>query len=449
MRLWQYLAATLVLGLAVPVVRAQAPSQATTVPATRTEMKEWLEGSKKVQSRLPLPPPTEEEKVRNGDRPVVNNGRLRMLYLPAELRGGDFMRGPDPGMSLDATFKTRLFWIVSRTNNCRYCLGHQEIKLTGAGMSDDQIAALDCNWAQYPEAEQAAFALARKLTYDPHRVGPADLEPLRKHYKDVQILEILFTVANNNATNRWTGAFGITQDQSAAGLLRATGKPRASYPTFLTPTSAKYRDQPSKVAPLGSRAELSARRPALEKREQVEEALAACRARNPRLPLVAADRGRALLAADWPGESVPAWVRLLANFPKAGAGRVLSLRTAEQKGNLDPLLKCQVAWIAARHDRAWYALGHAKQRLAAHGLSDDAIYALDGSWESYKPAQRAAFAFARNLTTTPEQIDDEDIAQLRKHYRDGEVAELVLHLGNAAFFNRVTEASGLPLEAKE
>ena len=52
----------------------------------------------------------------------------------------------------------------------------------------------------------------------------------------------------------------------------------------------------------------------------------------------------------------------------------------------------------------------------------------------------------RKLTATPYLIADKDVADLRKHYSDKEVAELVLHIGNAAFFDRVTEASGLRLE---
>lgn len=90
------------------------------VPATRQQMKVAIDAWKRVKPRLPLPPLTAEEKKKQGDRPVVNNGRMKMLYLPAELRGSGFKREPDKSMSLDYSFKTMLFWIVSRTNNCHY-----------------------------------------------------------------------------------------------------------------------------------------------------------------------------------------------------------------------------------------------------------------------------------------------------------------------------------------
>jgi len=103
------------------VVRAEdPPSTAPAVPLTRDEVKRMLEGWKQVKPRLPLPPATEDERKRSDGRPVVNNGRMQAHYLPAEVRGGGFSRDPDPAMSLDNTFKTELFWLVSRVSNCRY-----------------------------------------------------------------------------------------------------------------------------------------------------------------------------------------------------------------------------------------------------------------------------------------------------------------------------------------
>ena len=315
-------------------------------------------------------------------------------------------------------------------------------------MTDNQIAALDCDWEQYPEAERAAFDAARRLTNQPYRFGAADWERLRKHYKDTQILEIVFTVGNNNATTRWTGGLGIPQDDDSSALIKAIGRTKkGDFHTLATPTAAEYSTKPSQLAPPSgrSRAGSPGRRPELETREQAEAAMAAAARREPRLALVDADKARALLPEGAAGK-VPEWVRLLAHFPKAGAARVRGLRAAEDKGALSPLLRAQVAWIAARQDRAWYALGHAKKRLLALGLTEDDVYALDGSGDTRPGGERAALALARKLTSYPEEVTDADVEAVRKHYGDGEVAELVLHVCNAAFFDRVTEAANLRLE---
>jgi alkylhydroperoxidase family enzyme len=155
---------------------------------------------------------------------------------------------------------------------------------------------------------------------------------------------------------------------------------------------------------------------------------------------------RAALPDGWPSGPLPQWVRLLANFPKAGVARAESLRASEQSETLTPRLKAQIAWISARHDRAWYALGHARARLAELGVSDDAIFALGDADAEVTPAERAALDFTRKLTVDPALIDDDDFTKLRSLYSDREVAELVYQITNAAFFNRLTEVSGLRLE---
>ncbi len=60
--------------------------------------------------------------------------------------------------------------------------------------------------------------------------------------------------------------------------------------------------------------------------------------------------------------------------------------------------------------------------------------------------ERAALALTRKLTVDPALITDADIEGLRSHYSDPEVAEIVYHVTQAAFFDRVTEAAGLRLE---
>jgi hypothetical protein len=93
------------------------------VPLTRPDMKKLLEDMKDRKPRIPLPELTEEEKEKLGDRGTGYENRLRYHYLhsgEARVGAGGFSREPDPKMTLDYAFKTELFWIVSRTNNCQY-----------------------------------------------------------------------------------------------------------------------------------------------------------------------------------------------------------------------------------------------------------------------------------------------------------------------------------------
>lgn len=426
------------------------------VPATREEVKEALNNLRHRQPRLPLPPPTEDELRAARERAaaggnagglgggLVNNARMRALHLPEELKTNTGFRPQgnprerDPNQMFDYAFSTELFWIVSRVNNCHYCLGHQEHKLLSAGLDDDRIAALDGDWSQFSPAEQAAFAFTRKLTYEPHLIGDDDLARLKAQYSDPQVFEIVSLVSRYNSTNRWTDSLGIPQED---------------HREFKTPTNEKYRRFATTVAPVDlskprgtSGPAAMAQRPPLEPRAEVETRLAQCQKRTARLPVPDEAAARALLPDDWPAGSLPNWVRLMLTNGKSGLGSVTGYRTLAEKGRLNPVLRAQIAWIAARHDRAWYALGQARQRLRALSQSDSQIFALDNPTEGFTPAEQQAFKFTRKLTVAPQLIVDSDIARLRDHFTDSEVAEIVHRVTTAAYFDRLTEAAGMPVE---
>jgi alkylhydroperoxidase family enzyme len=432
------------------------------IPLTRPEMKQLIEDMKQRKPRIPLPELTAEDKEKLGDRGMGYEGRLRYHYMGGETPrpmggsggggGGNSVYGfgANPDNTLDNTFKVQLFWIVCRTNNCQYCQGHQESKLLRAGQTEDQIAALDGDWSDFPPAQQAAFAFARKFTYEPHKLADADIDALRKHYKDQQILEMVLSMAGNNAINRWKEGAGVPQNEGSGGRGGAPVEPGTKH-TYLTPTADKNKETVTKVAPLvmddksgkPTRKTVFTRAP-LESREEVEKALAAARKRMPRLPLVDEAKAREALPADWSKDSLPQWVRLLANTQ--GKNRIVSQRTAEEKGDLKPLLKAQASWIIARQDRAWYAVGQAKSKLLGLGQTEDQVYKLDGDWKDFTPTEQAMFTVAKKLAASPVVLTDDDVAAAVKLAGPRDVVQLINYVTVQASFDRITEAAGLQIE---
>ncbi|HVX14741.1 MAG TPA: hypothetical protein VHC22_26365 [Pirellulales bacterium] len=412
---------------ALPVRAGEEPSEVPKViPQVRPAVKRALEDLKQRQPRLPLAPLTDEERQAAGDRQIVNNGRMAAFYLPTSWRQG--RRGSDPGMTLDYPFTTECFWIVSRGNNCHYCLGHQEHKLAAVGLSDNRIASLDSDWSVFLPREQAAFALARQMTLAPHTVGDEDVDRLKKFFTDREIVELVYTIARFNSTNRWTDSMGIPQDrQFRDGEIR-----------FDEPTSERFLESPSLVAPSADQ-----HRPPLEPRAAVEGALAACRQRAARVALASEEEARAVLPTDLSGKPVPEWVRALAIFPETCRGQVTTLDAIAKEGRLDKLLKAQIAWTCARHNRAWYALADAQRRLAALGQSVDQMYSLDDPGDALSPGSREALAFAAKLTAAPHTIADADVARLRKYFSDHETAEIDYVVCSSNMFDRFTETLGL------
>lgn len=438
------------------LARAADPGKPESIPLTRDAMKQALDASKESIPRLPLPPVTDEEQALIAEQQaaaakgekvrrfgLANNGRMRAYYLPEYgfQRSNDIERARagtnrNTDSSLDGDLRTMMFWIVSRGNNCTYCLGHQESSLASRGVTDDQLAALDGDWSEFDPAKQAAFAFAKKLSFEPYAIHDDDIKALGKHYNDVQVLEIILAVAGFNATNRWTGPLRIKQDVTFA---------------FVRPTSAKYSSLISRMVPaVGGEQSFAApksrERPPLESRSDVEAALQSARVRSPRLTFAGSAVARPLGKRPAGSPLPPAWKDLLSELPKAGLERIASYQAVLDKGTLDPRTKAIIAYVGARNDRAWYALGHAIQRLKAEGLTADQIFALDQPEKLSSVVDREVVEFARTITVDPALITDADFARMRKLFDDKKVAELVYVTTQAAFFDRLTETAGLQLE---
>lgn len=300
-------------------------------------------------------------------------------------------------------------------------------------MSDDEIAALDGTWADAPAKDKAAFAFTRKLTQTPHEVTAVDVAEMKKHFTDAQVAEIVVTVAGYNNTTRWTDGLNIPLEADGS-RFKKEGGPKIDLSTYQTPTAEKFAKQQTCLAPVKL-----APRPALETREQVQAKWQ--EKREAVLPLADAKA----TAEVWGEGTSPAWASLLAAFPKAMKGRTQGLKNGLDKGNLSATLKAQIAWVAARQDRAWYALAVARERLLKAGVSEDDVWKLDGDRKHLSDGDRAALLLAETLTATPWKVSDEMVEACRKHFKDAEVAEVVHHTCNAAFFDRVTEAARLPI----
>ena len=377
-RNWHIILAVVYLGCVNETVRADdGPNSPRPVPLTRPEMKQYLEDMKSRHPRIPLPPLSAEESARTGDRSTGYENRLRSLYLSdgdarRQAKGTEITAAAAIPHDLDYKFKTELF--LDRVANNFYCMGHQESKLLGAGMVEDEIAALDGNWAEFTPAERAAFAFARKFTFQPHLLSDADITGLGKYYTPAQILEMILSMAGNNAINRWKEGIGVPQSANGGGFGGRGGSREqgaaAQAHTYLTTTSPAVSARITSVAPLvldpvtGSPTHQTVcARPKLESRAEVEKALASSETRTLRLPLVDEEKVKENVKDESISAKPNQWVRLLATFPGQGKARIATQRNAEQKGDLSALLKAQVSWIIARQDRSWYALKESKDRL--------------------------------------------------------------------------------------
>lgn len=403
------------------------------VPATRPEIKLALEALKEREPRLPLP-------AAPGGESSVNNGRMRAAYLPETWASGGSRswqpgqrpRGAwaDPNARLDYGLTRASFWVVSRGNNCHYCLGHQELALRHAGYDDDKIAAIDSDWSGFDPRHRAALTFARKSTLEPQLVGDEDLARLKKVFSDPEIIELTYNIARFNATNRWTDGLGLPQDRRFGDEANA----------FVTPTSERFQNTVSIVSQA-----TRAARPPLPTHDEVKQALSDCRQRKPRVELPSEEEATKALAKVLHDRTPVMWERALAQLPETGAAQVAAMNAIMSDKHLPARLKAEIALISAIHNRAWYAVGIAAQRLRRQGVSPGEMASL---FDENAPDSigAAAHRLAKQSTVDPHLITDADIAAVREHYTDPETAQIMQVVCMANLFDRFTEALGLPLE---
>ncbi len=410
-------ATLLLLGCAANVGNAQSliEDRPKAIPQDRATMLKALEDLKHRTPRLPFIESEPEEPRAEGSTSglgVVNNGRMRRMYLPAELQGSGG-RASDPAMTLTNEFAVELFWIASRVNNCHYCLGHQESKLKRAGLTEDMLLWLDTDWKRFSPREQAGFEFARLLSFSPHLITDQTIEKLKPHFQPLEILEMAYLVGRYNATNRWTDSLGIPQeeDRDYTSTLQL-GDLRKKSVVVSQPVEARM--LPADM-------------------ESWQRQLASAKSRVSRLPLV--DSAQAGVDGLKPHES------LLLNFPIAGKQWLEQWETAHSNGQLPDDLRASILFVCAIEDRAFYVQHLACKSLLANGWTEERIFGLLS--ESSDEATNAALHFARKLTSQTQSMSDQDVENLKAHFTPQQIAEIVYRVGLAAHLNRVTETAGL------
>ena len=72
--------------------------------------------------------------------------------------------------------------------------------------------------SKYAESEQAALAYAEKLTRIPGEITDADVNALKKHFTDQQIVDLHLLVGLANLTNRFTDPLGLELEFAATAV---------------------------------------------------------------------------------------------------------------------------------------------------------------------------------------------------------------------------------------
>lgn len=136
------------------------------------------------------------------------------------------------------------------------------------------------------------------------------------------------------------------------------------------------------------------------------------------------------------------WPELLRAF----AGLVA---TVTQGGGLSGELKQLVGLVASRAAGCRYCQAHTGELAARAGAPPEKVeeaFALETS-ERFDARERAALRLARDAALVPPEVTDAHFDELRRHFDDREILELVAQIALFGFLNRWNDTLSTELEA--
>jgi uncharacterized peroxidase-related enzyme len=114
------------------------------------------------------------------------------------------------GRSLDRKLYELVYLRVSFINGCHYCTQHHIASSKRVGVTQEDWSALKAgDYSRYNEKEKAALDYAEKLTRTPHEVSDDDLDILKRHFSEAEIVDLHLLTGLANLTNRFTDPLGL------------------------------------------------------------------------------------------------------------------------------------------------------------------------------------------------------------------------------------------------
>jgi alkylhydroperoxidase family enzyme len=161
----------------------------------------------------------------------------------------------------------------------------------------------------------------------------------------------------------------------------------------------------------------------------------------------AADQTRAWQRIPQERPSLPVWACVLVDpLPKATAA-LLELDYLHRVRNpLGPVLAGKLRWAAADSIGCEYARRYGEADLRRAGVGDEELRQLAGDGSALSEADRAALAFARQLTLAGHEVSDEQMAGLVEQFGPETVVGIVHTVAFANFQNRLFLALGVDIE---
>ncbi|HEY1145793.1 MAG TPA: carboxymuconolactone decarboxylase family protein [Allosphingosinicella sp.] len=145
-------------------------------------------------------------------------------YRPDILRGMLALWGAVMGPGrLAPDLKYMAGYLASMSAGCLYCSAHTASSAAHGGGAPERLAAI-WDYERSPlfdDAERAALRFAQLAGQSPSGVEDEDMALLRRHYDEVEIVELLAVVALYGFFNRWNDSLATPLESIPRGFAEA------------------------------------------------------------------------------------------------------------------------------------------------------------------------------------------------------------------------------------
>jgi uncharacterized peroxidase-related enzyme len=145
---------------------------------------------------------------------------------------------------------------------------------------------------------------------------------------------------------------------------------------------------------------------------------------------------------------VPNSIRTMARRPSIAAAFMELNRAVLYEGTVAEELKMLVSLIASQAAGCRYCQAHMANLASIYRASDAKIRAV---WEYessalFTDAERAALRLAHKAALVPNETSAQDFAELRRHFDDGQIVEIVASIALFGYLNRWNDTMATDLE---
>jgi uncharacterized peroxidase-related enzyme len=121
---------------------------------------------------------------------------------------------------------------------------------------------------------------------------------------------------------------------------------------------------------------------------------------------------------------------------------------SEDEGSIPLSLKSLIGNMASKSAGCMYCVAHTGSTSSRAGVEDEKIAAI---WEFetsdlFSDAERAALSFAQAAAQVPNAVTDHDFAQLRKHFSEFQIVEIMSVIAMFGYLNRWNDSMATTLE---